>query len=46
MPSGTQSYQTTSGSLIDPARRVWKDRDKTKEKIKKFMVRPIRRIQK
>ena len=36
MPSGTQSYQTTSGSLIDPARRVWKDRDKTKEKIKKF----------
>jgi len=36
MPSGTQSYQTTSGSLIDPARRVWEDRDKTKEKIKKF----------
>ena len=36
MPSGTQSYQTTSGSLIDPARRVWEDRDKTKDKIKKF----------
>ncbi len=39
MASGTQSYTTTSGSLIDPARRVWEDRDKHKKKIEGFKRR-------
>ena len=39
MASGTQSYSTTSGSLIDPARRVWEDRDKHKKKIEGFKRR-------
>ena len=39
MASGTQSYSNTSGSLIDPARRVWEDRDKHKKKIEGFKRR-------
>ena len=39
MASGTQSYQSTSGSLIDPAQRELDklgNKDKKKEKVEGF----------